>query len=172
MKLSTRTRYAFHCMLAVSRLEKEGTPATADKIAKACEKPKRYLEQIIHLLKKDALLQSTAGRRGGYRLSRPADKIMLSEIVAATVGPISVVECVLAPDTCDKAETCEFRLLYLLITHGVYQTLGKFSLADMEDGELLASVCRELEQQIAASARNGHQTPLSADHIPSRFRGA
>jgi len=170
MKLSTRTRYAFHCMLAVSRLEKQGVAATADKIAQACDKPKRYLEQIIHLLKKDSLLNSTAGRKGGYRLARPADQIKLSEIVAATVGPVSVVECVLAPKQCERAETCEFRLLYLLITHGIYQTLGRFSLADMEDGKLLAGVCGELERQIAASARNGHLTPLSVDDLPARFR--
>jgi Rrf2 family protein len=170
MKLSTRARYAFHCMLAVSRLENGTSPATAEQIARESGKPKRYLEQIIHLLKKDSLLISTAGRKGGYRLARPKDQIKLSDIVKATVGSLNIVECVLSPETCERVDQCEFRLIYLVMTQCIYQVLGKYSLADLEDSELLALISRDLERQIGESARNGQISPLTPDHIPARFR--
>jgi Rrf2 family protein len=170
MRLSTRARYAFHCMLAVHRLEKRDTPATAEQVAKESDKPKRYLEQIIHLLKKDALLISTAGRKGGYRLARPADQIKLSDVVRATVGSLNIVECVLTPETCDRSDRCEFRLIYLLMTQSIYQILNKYTLADLDDDELLGLISRDLEKQIAASAEEGVADPLALDLMPARFR--
>ncbi len=157
-------------MLAIFRLEQQGLPATAEKIAQRSGKPKRYLEQIIHLLKKDSLLLSTSGRKGGYRLARPADQITLSDIIKATVGSLSVVECVLAPQACEKADECEFRLIYCLITQCVYHVFGKYTLADLSDGELLASVSRDLERAIGDSARSGVISPLTPDLVPKGFR--
>ena len=171
MRLSTRARYAFHCMLAISRLQNGKSPATAQKVARESGKPKRYLEQIIHLLKKDSLLLSTAGRKGGYHLARPADQIKLTDIIDATGGPISMVEWVLTPDVCERTDDCEFRLIYLAITQCIYQALGKYTLADLDDNELLAHISRDLETQIGESARNGQTSPLTPTHIPERFRG-
>jgi DNA-binding IscR family transcriptional regulator len=94
---------------------------------------------------------------------------MLSDIVKATVGSLSIVECVLAPKACEKADECEFRLIYLLITHCIYQVFGKYTLADLDNGELLATVSRELEIAIGDSAQSGVQSPLTPELIPKRF---
>ena len=52
--------------------------------------PQPYLEQILLALKGAGLVRSKRGVGGGYVLSRPADEILLSEIVSAVDGPITL----------------------------------------------------------------------------------
>lgn len=50
--------------------------------------PKQYLDQLLLILKKAGLVESSRGRQGGYVLARPASRITLFEIVTALEGPL------------------------------------------------------------------------------------
>ncbi len=52
--------------------------------------PQPYLEQILLALKGAGLVHSKRGVGGGYTLARHPDKILLSEILSAVDGPISL----------------------------------------------------------------------------------
>ena len=52
--------------------------------------PQPYLEQILLALKGAGLVRSKRGVGGGYVLSRPPEEILLSEIVSAVDGPITL----------------------------------------------------------------------------------
>lgn len=53
----------------------------------------RYLEQIFQSLKKAGILKSKRGPQGGYMLAKSPDKVTVSEIVQATEGDLTLVEC-------------------------------------------------------------------------------
>ncbi|MBN1347023.1 MAG: Rrf2 family transcriptional regulator [Phycisphaerae bacterium] len=144
MKLTTRARYALRSMVEIARHADEAEPISLENVANATQISRRYLEQLAIALRGASLLRSVSGRRGGYYLSRPPDEIMIGEIVAAAIGSINVVDCVGLPETCLKADTCECRLVYMLINRGIKEVLNRYSLADLSDREWLKTVGKEL----------------------------
>jgi Rrf2 family protein len=58
------------------------------EIAKACNIPRKYLEQVLLDLKSAGLVQSKKGQHGGYRLSRAPHEISLAQAVAAVQGEL------------------------------------------------------------------------------------
>jgi Rrf2 family cysteine metabolism transcriptional repressor len=48
----------------------------------------QFLEQLFSTLRRDGLLQSQRGVKGGYTLARPADRITVLEVVQALDGKV------------------------------------------------------------------------------------
>lgn len=92
MKLTTKTRYGVRALFDMAY--HAGTlPVQVKDISRRQEISPRYLEQIFQLLKKSGLLRSKRGPQGGYSLSRPATEITLLDIISATEGRISLLDC-------------------------------------------------------------------------------
>ena len=82
MKLSTRSRYGTRTMLEFAKNWGQG-PTSLTEAASNQQVSLKYLEHIVAALKGAGLLNASRGRRGGYELSRPPEKIRLDEVVAA-----------------------------------------------------------------------------------------
>lgn len=66
-----------------------------------------YLAKILQQLALRGILDSRRGVKGGYRLSRPAVEILLSEIVAASHGlEPSPMPCMIEAKDCDTNKPC------------------------------------------------------------------
>jgi Rrf2 family iron-sulfur cluster assembly transcriptional regulator len=65
-------------------------PTSVRDIAERTALPQPYLEQILLALKGAGLVRSKRGVGGGYVLARSPDDILLSEILAAVDGPITL----------------------------------------------------------------------------------
>ncbi|MFH1531683.1 MAG: Rrf2 family transcriptional regulator [Pseudomonadota bacterium] len=131
MKLSTRARYAIRAMVAVARLSAANQPISLERVARGTRVSRRYLEQLAIHLKRAALVKSVSGRNGGYLLARPAEEILIGEIVEAAIGPINIVDCVLEPEICMKSDCCECRDLYSLVNQSIRDTFNSLTLADL-----------------------------------------
>lgn len=59
-------------------------------IAERTALPQPYLEQILLALKGAGLVRSKRGVGGGYVLARPPEEILLSQILSAVDGPITL----------------------------------------------------------------------------------
>ena len=53
-----------------------------------------YLEQIFFKLKKYKIVASIRGTKGGYKLSRNANEIKLSEILSAVDENVKTIKCI------------------------------------------------------------------------------
>lgn len=146
MKISTRARYAIRMMLDIYEHSEASIPVRLSEVAERTGISRRYLDQVVMPLKSASLILGIKGRRGGYRLARPAEEIRLHEIVEATIGPVGLVDCVLSPETCKRSGECTCRLLYRMLSVGVRATLSRYSLADLID----ASKLTEMEGLVAA----------------------
>jgi Rrf2 family protein len=166
MKLSTRARYGLSCMIAVSRLSDHDQPVSLERVSRDTNVSKRYLEQLAIALKHHGLLRAVSGRRGGYLLAQPAEKIRLGDIIEATIGPINVVECVLEPKRCEKSESCENRLIWMLINQRVSEVLAQYSLADLSSNERIQCICSELH---TSAFQNGEGAEASVMPDCSRY---
>ena len=90
MKISTKGTYAIQVMLDLA-MHDTGENINVKKIAERQDISEKYLEQIISVLNKAGFVKSIRGAQGGYRLSRPADKYTVGDILRITEGPLEPV---------------------------------------------------------------------------------
>jgi Rrf2 family protein len=90
MKLSTKGEYGLLAVIDLALHSGRG-PVQSFQIAERQSIPKQYLDQLLLVLKKSGLIESSRGRQGGYQLARPAREITLFDIVTALEGPIENV---------------------------------------------------------------------------------
>ncbi len=65
-------------------------PTSVRDIAERTALPQPYLEQILLALKGAGLVRSKRGVGGGYVLARSPDEILISQILSAVDGPITL----------------------------------------------------------------------------------
>ena len=88
MKVSLRATYGI--MAAVDLAMHLGTvPVQAKLIARRQAIPVRFLEQVLHGMKKAGLVSSLRGAQGGYVLSKKPSEVSIIEILEALDGPLS-----------------------------------------------------------------------------------
>ena len=80
MKLSTRATYSLRALLELALAQGRG-PVSAAVIAKRQALSVAYLEQLLHRLKRQGLIHSTRGPKGGYVLARAPEEITVAEVV-------------------------------------------------------------------------------------------
>lgn len=90
MKLSKKTEYA--CLALIDLAENYG-----DKVVKIQDIslrrkiPKKYLEQILLLLKNSGYIESIRGATGGYKMIKEPSMITVAEIIRLIDGPLAPV---------------------------------------------------------------------------------
>jgi Rrf2 family transcriptional regulator, cysteine metabolism repressor len=62
-------------------------PIQAKTIARRQGIPARFLEQVLHAMKKAGLVSSQRGAQGGYVLSKKPSDVSVAEILEALEGP-------------------------------------------------------------------------------------
>ena len=83
MRVSTRVEYGMLALADIAMQAADGSSVSAPEIAERQGISHKYLEQILTHLKQAGLIRAQKGLRGGYTLTRPADKIRLSDILNA-----------------------------------------------------------------------------------------
>jgi len=79
--VSTKGAYGLTAMLVLAKEEDGEKLLQIKDIALMGDIPQNYLEQILVLLKKAALVESVRGANGGYRLRKPTNEISVFEIL-------------------------------------------------------------------------------------------
>src|SRR6187399_181295 len=92
MRMSEGVEWAAHCAVILAALP-DGAVLPAARLAEYHDLPGPYLAKSLQALAGAGIVQSTAGRTGGYRLARPAERITLLEIVTAIEGDEPMFRC-------------------------------------------------------------------------------
>lgn len=87
MKLSLKATYGILASMDLA-LHNGHAPVSAKAIAQRQDIPLRFLEHVLHALKRAGVIESHRGAQGGYALSRKASEVSLADIVEALNGPI------------------------------------------------------------------------------------
>lgn len=87
MKVSLRTTYGIIAAVDLAMHHAE-QPVCAKSIAKRQSIPARFLEQVLHAMKKAGVVTSQRGAQGGYVLSRKPSDVSVADILDALEGPL------------------------------------------------------------------------------------
>lgn len=104
--ISTRGRYALRVMIYLAE-HGNGRYIPLREIAERQEISLKYIEKIMPLLARGALIEGIHGKGGGYRLCREPEEYTVGEILRLTEGELAPVACLSegAPP-CPRASYC------------------------------------------------------------------
>lgn len=133
MKFSAQEEFGLRCMIALAK-DGEGTiPA----IAKSEGLTQSHVAKILAVLRKAGFIISHRGQQGGYTLSRPAEDMKVSDILASLGGRLTTEKfCVRFTgqnDECVHTDDCSLMPLWLRIQESVDAVLRNVTLADLTD---------------------------------------
>ena len=92
MKLTTRGRYAVMALADIARFN-QNDPISLRDISLRQGISLVYLEQLFLKLKKNNVVNSIRGKKGGYILSRNASDIKISDIFFAVEEKVKTIGC-------------------------------------------------------------------------------
>ena len=142
MKISTKGRYALRMLLDLAEHRDAGF-ISLKEISERQEISKKYLEQIVPLLRQSNILKTTKGFQGGYMLAKNPDQYTVGDILRITEGG-------LAPVACLDGETVDCQRSGICATLPVWQGLYRV-ITEYLDNITLQDI---LNQQLASQADN------------------
>ena len=89
VRVSAKTDYALRAVAELGR--RAAGPVKGERIASSQEIPLKFLENILHELRRAGLVASQRGAEGGYWLARPAERSALADVIRAVDGPLANV---------------------------------------------------------------------------------
>lgn len=92
MKLSEGIEWGLHCVVVLADLP-PGATLPAKALAEYHGLSETYLAKHLQALTNGGILESVPGPRGGYRLTRPPDRITLLDVVEAMDGREPLFRC-------------------------------------------------------------------------------
>ena len=134
--LSKKSKYAIKALVALAKHDKGGLPMRIQEISEKENIPKKFLEAILLDLRKHGILGSKLGINGGYYLLKSADKIILTDIIRLTDGPIALIPCASLNfyekcHDCEDEVTCGLRKVMLEVRVVSLGVLSNTSIADI-----------------------------------------
>jgi len=134
MKLSLRGEYALRALVVLG-LNYPQPVVRIQAISDQQNIPKRFLEQILNELKSAGVVESKRGISGGYRLSRPPEKVTLAHVIRHMEGALAPVSCVserfYAKCTCPDESKCAIRSVMKEVRDSIAKILENFTVADL-----------------------------------------
>jgi len=139
MKLSANEEYGVRCLVRLGYAAFEGQGLTIPEISQAEGVSPAYAAKILRDLRKGGFVKAARGKDGGYTLARPAEEILIGDVVDLLGGRL------FESDFCDshsgqvaictRSVDCSVRSLWRSVQVAVDQVLSKATLRDLLQNE-------------------------------------
>jgi FeS assembly SUF system regulator len=104
---------------------------TAAALAVETRLPRATVAKVLKILAHAGVVSGARGASGGYRLARPAERIALTEIIAAIDGILAPTQCTSHQPDCARAEFCSTKPHWQRINRVVGAALSAITLAEL-----------------------------------------
>ena len=105
--LSVTAQYALRAFAFIAGQTNDG-PVLAKDIAAKTGVPAQYLSRILNNAVRAGMLESTRGVGGGFRLTRPSEKIKLVDILSLYDDVLDRASCPFGQPRCNDDHPCGF----------------------------------------------------------------
>jgi Rrf2 family protein len=140
--LSQKAKYALQALSYLAEHFHEEERVLIGTISRERNIPMKFLQTILCQLKNHDILNSSRGRKGGYRLSIDPKKLPVARIIRLVDGPVALLSCVSINfykrcDNCTQ-QTCGINRIMSEAREAILKILEKRSLNDIVDLQQLA----------------------------------
>lgn len=133
MKMSTRGRYGLRAMTEMAhQYEGEGY-VSLRCISRHQDIPEHYLERLLARLRKAGLVETQRGAQGGYRLSKPPERITVFDVLTGAGETLCIVECT-GSDSCPRGSDCPTRPFWERMERSFRAVASATTLAELAGG--------------------------------------
>jgi Rrf2 family protein len=133
MRLTAQEEYGLRCLLQVAR--GQDAAITTPEIAEQEGLSEAHVHKLMRLLRRAGLVRSVRGRKGGYRLARPAGQINVGAVLACLGDTFYSTEfCGQHTGnerTCVRNDDCSIRSLWIAVDRAVQRALQSTKLSDL-----------------------------------------
>ncbi len=134
MKFSAQEEYGLRCLLRISKA-KSPNGLTIPEISQLEGLSEANAGKLLRALRLGGFIESSRGQTGGYKLARPADQIIISEVLAALGGKLFEADFCAdhsgAELICTHSIDCSIRSLWRTVQSMLDNVLGKITLKDL-----------------------------------------
>ena len=138
MKITSQEEYGLRLLIRIASCkDKEGM--SIPQLSETEGLSPHYVAKLTRILRMSGFLNSTPGSKGGYVLARPADQIIINNVLKALGGRLFDTEfCESHGGTlklCTHSVDCSSRSLWQMIQFTLDNLLNKVTLYDLVNPE-------------------------------------
>ena len=159
MKLSTQEEYGLRCLIQIGRHEQVGGGSLSlSEISQLEGLSNANAGKFVRALRLGGFVESERGHAGGYRLARPADQIVIGDVIEALGGRLFDDE--FCEDhagqagSCTHSVDCSIRSLWHNVQKTVDHLLNRITLKDMlgDEPQVAASLEKKSDELLQVSS--------------------
>jgi Rrf2 family protein len=128
LRLSKRVEYG---LIALQQLARSGNVLTAREIADENGISYDLVAKILQDLKRDGMILSQQGVRGGYTLMLAPQQISVSRVIDALEEENSITECTSGTECCTREAVCTIKGPMHKLQEQVEQVLNSVTIAQL-----------------------------------------
>ncbi|HWB82829.1 MAG TPA: Rrf2 family transcriptional regulator [Bryobacteraceae bacterium] len=138
MKLSANEEYGLRCLVRLG-YRGEHSSLTIPEISQAEGVSPAYAAKILRVLRKRGFVKAARGKEGGYALARPAESIVIGDVIDALGGRLFESKFCETHSgqaaICTRSVDCSVRSLWRAVQVAVDQVLSQTTLRDLMQNE-------------------------------------
>lgn len=134
MKVTRASDYAIRSLIHIAK-KPEGTVFMRSELSKLCDIPDSFLGKILQNLAKAEILSSERGKKGGFKLNKPASDITVFDIIRSIEGELSLNGCIFDDSFCSIVNTCSAHKMWEDVQNTLLNKLKSYSLSKLAEEE-------------------------------------
>ena len=148
MKITSQEEYGLRILLRIARCpNSDGLTIPQISAEEGLSRP--YVAKLCRILRLAGLIRSSRGKEGGYTLARPAERILVPEVLNALGTPLYFPGfCTNHTGVlggCIHTRDCTVRPLWEMVQQAVDNVLQNISLKDLLSGQDPMSLAEQVE---------------------------
>lgn len=129
MRLTLYTDYSLRVLLYLAY--KNDRMATISELADFYKISRNHLVKVVHNLGIEGYIVTTRGKNGGLRLARPANEIVIGDVVRKMEPDLELLECFNeATDRCVITRSCSLKSVLFNARDSFLNLLDQYTIAD------------------------------------------
>jgi Rrf2 family nitric oxide-sensitive transcriptional repressor len=129
MRLTLYTDYSLRVLLYLAT--KNDQVVTITELADFYKISRNHLVKVVHNLGIQGYIVTTRGKNGGLRLGRPANEIVIGDVVRKMEPDFELLECFNeVTDHCVITRTCSLKHVLISARNNFLDQLDKYTVAD------------------------------------------
>jgi Rrf2 family protein len=133
MKFNTKIRYGLRTMLELALNANSKGGVFQKNIAKNQDVSVKYLDHIIASLKAAGLIKNVGGKKSGYKLNRPPEKISIYDVYVAFENKLAITDCLLTDGECHRKQQCVLRDYWCDLNQSMQSSLESMSMKTLAE---------------------------------------
>ncbi|ABS46839.1 transcriptional regulator [Yersinia pestis] len=127
MQLTSFTDYGLRALIYMASLP-DGQMTSISQVTEVYGVSRNHMVKIINQLSRVGLVTAVRGKNGGIRLGKPADQILIGDVVRQ-MEPLTLVNC--SSDFCHITPACRLKQVLNQAVQSFLKELDNYTLADM-----------------------------------------